>query len=318
MLARLAEVDRAHPRLLELRVDWLGASKRSAEIEATVEQALAPRFESARTDGEKAVLLRAAADLFNRAKLDQPVEKKLRQAAAIAPDGYETLAVWLAEHARVDEALAIIVEKVASADVTFKARLVVRVLTIAASRGEPKPANAAAAEQIFEAAFNSQPEQVGLLLETGVLRVMQGRNADALTLYERALAKDPDNPSILNNLAIVLSEIPDRRAEALRLIDRAVGAIPHSAELLDSKSLILMNAGRFQDAREILDRLCRWNRKNPRYRLHLAMALHHLYESGSSRHEVERAVADGLERELLTPAERRLWREIANQIADRS
>ena len=226
--------------------------------------------------------------------------------------------MWLAEHARVDEALAIAVEKVASADITRKATLVVRVLTIAASRGDPQPTRSAAAEQVFLAAFTSQPEQAGLLLQTGVLRVMQGRNAEALALYERALAKDPDNPSILNNLAIVLSEIPDRRTEAVRLIDKAVAKVPNSTELLDSQALVLMNASRYHEARDILDRLCRLNRKNPRYRLHLAMALHHMQESGLSRNEIERAVADGLERELLTPAERRQWRQIANQVADGS
>src|SRR5204863_5117027 len=133
--------------------------------------------------------------------------------AAIEPGGYEALAVWLSEHSRLDDSLAIIVEKVAPADVTRKALVLVRVLTIAASRGDPKPTNSAAAEQVFVAAFSAQPD-AALLLETGVLRIMQGRNADAIALYERALAKSPDNPSVLNNLSIALSEIPERRVDA--------------------------------------------------------------------------------------------------------
>jgi tetratricopeptide (TPR) repeat protein len=313
-LTRLAEKDPAHPRLLELHVNWLSASKRSAEIEATVDRALAPRIAAAQNAGQKAALLRAAADLLARVKLDQAVEKKLRQIVILDPAGYEPLAIWLAEHSRLDEALAVIAAKIAPADVPQKALVIVRVLTIGASRGDPKPAQSAAAEQVFTAAFSSQPDAT-LLLATGVLRIMQGRNADAISLYERALAKDPHNPSILNNLAIALSEIPERQTDALRLIDKAIAQAPHSAELLDSKALVLTNAGRLQEARDILERLCRLNRKNPRYRLHLAVALHHMQETNASRSEIERAVADGLPSELLTPAERRQWRQISDQVA---
>jgi Flp pilus assembly protein TadD len=88
-------------------------------------------------------------------------------------------------------------------------------------------------------------------------------------------------------------------------------------ELIDSKALVLINAGRFQEAHEMLDRLCRLNRKNPRYRLHLAIALHHLEEQDKSRGEVEQAVENGLSKELLTPSERREWRKIAGQVANR-
>jgi tetratricopeptide (TPR) repeat protein len=314
-LSRLEEKAPGHPRLLELRVNWLNISKRSTEIETTVDRALAPRIEAAKNIGQKVALLRAAADLLTRVKLDQAVEKKLRQIAAIETDGYGPLAVWLAERSRLDESLAIIVEKAASADIPRKALLIVRVLTVAASRGDPKPTNSAAAEQVFATAFSSHPNAT-LLFETGVLRIMQGRNADAISLYERALAKDPENLSILNNLAIALSEIPDRRAEALRLIDKALVQLPASTEMLDSKALVLMNAGRIQEAQDILTRICRMNRKNPRFRLHLAAVLFHMQEGNSSRNEVERAVIDGLENELLTPAERRQWRQITNQVAE--
>jgi tetratricopeptide (TPR) repeat protein len=286
-------------------------------IEATVDRAVAPRIAAAQNAGQKAVLLRAAADLLARVKLDQAVEKKLRQIETLDPAGYEPLAVWLAEHSRLDEALAVIAAKVAPAEVAPRALVIVRVLTIGASRGDPKPANSAAAEQVFAAAFSSQPDS-NLLLATGVLRIMQGRNADAIALYERALAKEPQNPSILNNLAIALSDVPERRTEALRLIDKAIAQAPNSAELLDSKALVLTNAGRFQEARDILDLLCRLNRKNPRYRLHLAVALHHMQETNASRSEIERAVADGLPTDLLTPAERRQWRQISDQVANAS
>ena len=315
-ITRLEEQDPAHPRLLELRVDWLKNSNRSAEIESAVSRVLLPRFEAATTDSQKVALLSTAAALYTRAKLDPAVERKLRQIAAINPDGYEALAMWLAEHARADEGLAIALEKGAAADNTRNALLVVRVLTIAASRGDTQPARTPVAEQVLLTALKSRPDETALLLETGVLRIMQGRNADAVALYERALAKNPDNPAILNNLAVALSEIPDRRSDALRLIDKAVDKLPNSTELLDSQALVLLNTGRHQEAREISDRLCRLNRKNPRYRLHLAAALHHLQESGPSRKAIDQAVTDGLEKELLTPAERRQWRQITNRVAE--
>jgi tetratricopeptide (TPR) repeat protein len=153
-----------------------------------------------------------------------------------------------------------------------------------------------------------------LLLEVGVLRAMQGRDSEAVALYEETLARSPDHSVVLNNLAVLLAEVPERAAEALRHIDRAIAAVPSSADLLDSRALVLIGVGRPAEARDILERLCHSDRKNTRYRMHLAFALYHLNETDLSHDQIQKALQDGLEQEMLTPSERRLLRKITSNV----
>jgi Flp pilus assembly protein TadD len=190
----------------------------------------------------------------------------------------------------------------------------VRILTIAVGKSESLGAlSLPAVERAVAAGLASRnaKNHVQLLIELGVLRVMQGRDGDAIALYEEALKKVPGNVVLLNNLAVLLSEIPGRATEALHLVEMAVAAVPGSREVHDSKALVLMGLGRIPEAREALDRLCRGKAKNPRYRLHLAMVLQRLNELDGARDHVRQALKDGLEDELLTPSERRQLKEIA-------
>ncbi|MBI3860376.1 MAG: tetratricopeptide repeat protein [Planctomycetia bacterium] len=224
-------------------------------------------------------------------------------------------AQFLVRQKQYDEALALTFEKADGTDPARDALAVIRILTAVASQGEGQPSRGAAAEKFATDIGASQPGNVPLLLELGVLRLMQGRAPDALKLFESAQKRSPANPAVLNNLALAQLESPDRRHEALATIDKALAFAPQSAELLDSKALILIGAGRYQEAREILDQLCRTQTRNPRLRLHLAIALFQLRDEPGSRSNAAQATDDGLEKELLTPSERRLWRQIANQVA---
>lgn len=317
-LARLEENDPANARALELRVDWLNRSNRSGEIAEVVERALAVRLAAAKNDEQKTALLRSAAELLTRVKLFAAAEEKLREVTALTPGGYEFLAIWLAQRQRVDEALALSLEKSSGDDVAHEAIVLVRVLTIAAGRSSTPPVESPAVQKAISAALESQKDKdsIQIMVELAVLRVMEGRDSEAIALSEAALAKAPANPVVLNNLAVLLADVPERAEEASGYIKKAVAAVPNSLELLDSKALVLMGAGRYADAREILDRLCHTSKKNARYRLHLAFALFHQDEPGQSREQIEQAMKDGLEQELLTPSERRLLQKITAQLAN--
>ena len=311
VLDRLEEKAPGNPRGLELRVDWLMVSNRAGDIENTVDRGLAPRLKAATTDAQKGDVLRFAASLFARARLDEAVEKRLRETVALVPASYDSLAFWLADHNRLDEALALCLENAPGTDSGREASGVIRVLTIAATRLKDPLAQAPAAEKFLLATRASQPQNIQFLIEMGVLRVMQGRPEEALGFYEQALAAAPENPVIFNNLAVALADIPGRAAEALPHIEKALAAVPDSAEVLDSKALVLIALGRFAEAREILNRLCDIQKKNPQYRLHLAIALDHLGQSDEARQQIEQARADGLEKELLAPGERRFLQKNA-------
>ena len=274
-LAGLEELDPGNARALELRVEWLNRSMRQSEIPEAVNRVLAIQLEGTKNDVQKAALIRSAADLLTRVKLHSAAEEKLREVAALTPDGYQALALWLARRQRIDEALALCLEKTSGADEVAAAVVLVRVLTIAASFSGAPPADQPAAQEAIAAVMASQREQdsIQLLVEMGVLRVMEGRDGDAIALNQKALARVPADPVVLNNLAILLAEVPERSEEALGYIDKAVAAVPNSLELLDSKALVLIGAGEYANARDILLRLCRANPRNGRYRLHLAFVL---------------------------------------------
>jgi tetratricopeptide (TPR) repeat protein len=310
-LASLEAVESAATRALDLRVGLLERSGRSAEIEPLVERFVTRRLESTKLENQKAALHKFAADLLTRAKLFSAAESQLREMVKQLPAAYEALAIWLADRGRIDEAVAICREPASDSEAAARMTALVRVLTIAAGRSIPPAGNPDEIEKMVSAAGQSPDASVPLLLELGVLRIMQSRDAEAISLYERALRIDPESIAVLNNLALALAEVPERHAQALVSIDRAVAGAPNSAELLDSKALVLIGIGRDREAHEILVRLCQINRKSARYRLHLAMALDGLNEQAEARRNLSQALDDGLSNELLTPSERRLQARIA-------
>jgi tetratricopeptide (TPR) repeat protein len=312
-LARLEEQDPFNVRALDLTIDWMNRSQRADEIPAAVDRLLAPRLKAASSDFQKSALIRLAADLLTRAKHFSAAEAKLREMADTLPDGSEALALWLARRDRFDDALAVCLDKTAGAGATAQAIVLIRVLTVAAGRSAALPARASAAHMAINDAVAAlkESDSLQLLVELAVLRVMEGRAGEAIALNEQALARAPGNAVVLNNLAVLLAEVPDRVEEALVHINRAVALVPNSLELLDSKALVLLGAQRYVEAREILERLCRANQRNARYRLHLAFALDLMNESGQSRTELEAARRDGIDDELLTPPERRLYQKIS-------
>jgi tetratricopeptide (TPR) repeat protein len=317
-LARLEEKDPANLRALELRVEWMDRSARGSEIEACVDRALTARLEAAKEPAQKAALLRFSAELLTRARLFDGAEKRLREAAALVPSGGETLAIWLARRGRIDDAIAVCLERSSTNRAFRDAAILIRLLAVAAGRSETTRAEAMpAVEKTLAAAFASdnEKERVQLLTEMAVLRVMQGRDDEALALYEEALAKAPDSVVVLNNYAVLLSDMPGRADDALRYVDKALAAVPDSPEVLDSRALVLIGLGRHAEARETLERLCRANKRNARYRLHLAIAERHLLETEKSRANIEQAVKDGLHDELLTPSERRELQKIAGELS---
>lgn len=308
-LSRLEQVDLSNQQTLELRVDWLKRSQRVTEIESTVDRFLAGRMKVAKNDTQKQALLRYAADLFTAAELEEAAEKKYREMAQRYPAKYDSLAIWLAERGRIDEALALCHEKSTGAEVTTVAAVLIRVLTVAACFPSTVDFDPGPAEELIVAASDSEQVNSQFLLQLGVLRAMQGRNDEAISIYERALPQELENPIVLNNLAVVLVEIPSRQHEALQCIDKALAAFPDSLEYLDTKGLVLLGTGSLTEAREIFERLCRSSPKNPRYQLHLAMALNHLGEATKSREHAGVAIDNRIEKEFLTPAERQFVRE---------
>jgi tetratricopeptide (TPR) repeat protein len=320
MLSRLEEQDPLSLRTLDLTVEWLDRSQRADEIPATVDRLLAPRLEATRSEMQKSALVRVAVDLLTRTGHLSAAEAKLREFAPVLPEGNELLALWLARHDRFDDALAVCLDQMPASGATASAGAsqaigLIRVLTVAAGRSAPLPPRAAAARKAIGTTVASlrDGDSIQLLIELAVLREMEEQPAEAIMINEQVLARSPTNVVVLNNLAVLLAELPDRAEEALSYINRALAAFPNSPELLDSKALVVLGAKRYAEARDILERLCRANPRNGRYRLHLAFVLKMMDERGASHRELELARRDGIDNELLTPPERRLYQKVTGE-----
>lgn len=87
----------------------------------------------------------------------------------------------------------------------------------------------ASAEAILAQILESVPEEPDALQLLGLLRRMQGQNAQAETLYRRSLAAKPNQPQVHNNLGSVLRAM-DRPREAATAFREAVTLKSNYAE----------------------------------------------------------------------------------------
>jgi tetratricopeptide (TPR) repeat protein len=89
----------------------------------------------------------------------------------------------------------------------------------------------------------------------------------------RAILKiKPDDPVALNNLACALAETESGTSEGLMLIDRAIAMLGELPDLLDTKGLLLMRAGKIEEAIEKFEAAAKTG-EDPRILLHWYMAL---------------------------------------------
>jgi tetratricopeptide (TPR) repeat protein len=91
--------------------------------------------------------------------------------------------------------------------------------------------------------------------------------------YRRTLAKDPDVPLALNNLAMILSNREDHLEEAAALADRAVELSPRVAAFRDTLAVILVKRGQYDRAIEHLEAAINLQPSEPTWRLSLIDAL---------------------------------------------
>lgn len=84
----------------------------------------------------------------------------------------------------------------------------------------------------------------------------QGRYAQALAQYSRALTQNPDHPGLLNNRAATLEKL-GRLDEALASYERVQRHMPGHSGVLNNIGLVLMKLQRLDEALDWLDRAVR-------------------------------------------------------------
>jgi putative PEP-CTERM system TPR-repeat lipoprotein len=112
-----------------------------------------------------------------------------------------------------------------------------------------------------------------------------GRTADATKQYEWLAVRQPDNPTVLNNLAWLYSVKHDSRAK--QVAEKALGLAPASGSIADTLGWILVNEGQIGDAIKYLQRASASMPGDQTIQYHYAVAL-----SKTGKAEQARAVLE--------------------------
>ena len=135
-----------------------------------------------------------------------------------------------------------------------------------------QPTTTSQHEQIIKTALAKFDKNSALVEGVATLLMNQQIYAQAASLYERALKIDSRRIRSWNNLAMVLSEIPGRQSDAIEPIERAIQLAGEVPELLDTKGVVLLRAGRIDDAKAAFEQAIRES-DDPRFQFHLILAL---------------------------------------------
>jgi tetratricopeptide (TPR) repeat protein len=227
-LARLEKHQPGEWQVVEFKARALRADHREAEAIDLI------KAEAARRAGRAGM----AASLLEEFGDDAGAQAHYRQyvAASRRPESVLVLAGFLGRHHKVEQALDLCDqawERCEPEAVALHALGILQAPDVTA-------AHTARVARHLEAAVRAHADKVALRRYLADLRVLQGRYAEAETLYRQVLAKDPRALTALNNLAWLLSAKQHRHDEALRLLDRAVREAGEQPELLDTRAVVYL------------------------------------------------------------------------------
>jgi tetratricopeptide (TPR) repeat protein len=119
----------------------------------------------------------------------------------------------------------------------------------------------ARARQEFQAAVHDQPGAGHLYARIGFAYEYTGRYPEAIPWLERAVAREPDNPRLLNDLGYLYAERGIRLPRAVALLERAVAKRPRDGNILDSLGWAYYRQGRLEKALPLLEQAARLRRE---------------------------------------------------------
>ncbi len=104
-----------------------------------------------------------------------------------------------------------------------------------------------AAEADFARALQLAPDDYGILVNRGAMRIRGGRLAEAAEDLRRAIAREPGQHQAYANLAQILAA-QGRPAEAIAQVDQAIRLVPRAAALHRNRARIHRESGNEQEA----------------------------------------------------------------------
>lgn len=150
---------------------------------------------------------------------------------------------------------------------------------------------AAEADSFAASWQKSHPADADFVYFTGDVAMARGANADAAKRFEAALKINPEHVLALNNLAML--HLQSKQPDALALAERAARAAPNEPAVLDTLAIALLAANRVDDAVNAQLRAVSLAPDSPDLRLTLARALIQAREKARAKTELDRLAALG-------------------------
>lgn len=161
------------------------------------------------------------------------------------------------------------------------------------------------AHAALTAALERQPDQPDLLYEIALLAEKLGRVDELESGLRRLIEIKPDHAHALNALGYSLAERNMRLAEARTLIERALELAPNDPFILDSKGWVLFRLGEMQAALDVLNQAF-GIRPDPEIAAHLGEVLWALGRRDEARQTWEKARSAHPANEALAETVKRL------------
>ncbi|HET6575738.1 MAG TPA: tetratricopeptide repeat protein, partial [Fimbriiglobus sp.] len=245
---------------VELKARVLEAEGRRDEAAAVVEGYLA-------RDADR---LAFAAQLLERLGMADRAEPLYRKLALDngQPGAILALASFLGRQGKTGDALSTVRGVIGKVSPAAVAAVGVEVLYHAP---RVEPADARQVETWIDAAATKEQDGKRFLGLTAIVRMAQGRYAEAIRLYREVVTGDRPDPLAMNNLGYLLATHEQRYDEALEWVTKAKEAAGPLPTFVDTEALILIRKGEAQRAVDLLADLTRESPRPAEF-YHLALA----------------------------------------------
>jgi tetratricopeptide (TPR) repeat protein len=305
-IQKLEKIDLQPLRPLALKAKAAISRDAHVDVEALIEPKAASLLANAKTSEEKQQLYGGVGDLYVTVKNDAAAERWYRLLMAVDASKFPVVVGALTRQGRLKEAIDVC-EQMAQTDATVQPALTLATALVGAS---PTELDFRRAEPILAAALKKFDTDLRLLYAVSLVRVIQGKEADAVALFRNVVKVNPRFVPALNNLAMMLAERPADRAEALQLIDRAIEIAGKDPGLLDTKGTILVYSGRTREAMPVLELATRGSKVDPRHNFHLALAYRDQGKTEEAKAQLKTALNGNLGSLILTPTDRKLLSDL--------
>jgi len=148
-----------------------------------------------------------------------------------------------------------------------------------------------AAIEAFEKARQLDPKLKGVDALIGVVKDESGDKPAAVASYRKALAENPDNPLIMNNIAYLITETGGDLKEANRLATEGLQKAPKNPSMKDTLGWVEVQQGNVSAALPVFSSLTRENPDNATFRYHYAVALFRSGDRAAAKEQLEQALA---------------------------